>query len=224
MKFRVIVLIMSLATVLLSCGKSQEEKERQIKQLLMNTAGGISCISFSLTPDSLEKATDIAVGIMEDSSRIEAYIKYNDKGEPMIRETFSSFLAREMSNNIGMRVTDMSLQQLDAIGNFKGKALLKSGEKILFRANPDKGWYPEDNLLNLQTIVKYQVIKGLEKGQVLDSIGIALEAPSRYRGKYKLKSGVEQWIYVAHSGTEFSWTLSQAYTPPTEDATKQVQK
>jgi hypothetical protein len=223
MKFGVIVLIISLATLLFSCGKSQEEKDRQIKQLLMNTAGGTACLSFTLTPDSVDKTMDVAVGIMEDSARLEAYIKYSDKGEPMIRETYSSFLAREISTNVGMRVTDIVLQPADAIGNFKGKALLKSGEKIIFRSNPDKGWYPEDNLLTLQTIVKHQVIKGLEKGQEMDSIGIALEAPSRYRGKYKLKSGVEQWVYVVHTGTDFSWTLSQPYTPPA-DAAKQPQK
>lgn len=223
MRFRIIVLTISLATLLFSCGKSQEEKDRQIKQLLMNTAGGTACLSFKLTPDSVDKTMDIAVGIMEDSARLEAYIKYTDKGEPMIRETYSSFLAREISNNVGMRVTDIVLQPADAIGNYKGKALLKSGEKITFRSNPDKGWYPENDLLSLQTIVKHQVIKGLAKGEEMDSIGIALEAPSRYRGMYKLKSGFEQWIYVAHSGTEFSWALSKPYTPPT-DANKQPQK
>ena len=215
MKFRILVLIMSLAVIFVSCGESTEEKERKVKQLLMNTANGVACVSVTLTPDSLDKEMQVAVGIMEDSSRVEAYIKYNDKGEPMVRETFSSFLAREISTNMGMRVTDISLKKIDETGNFKGKALLKSGEKISFHANLDKGWYPENEIPTLETIVKHQVNKGLQGGQQVDSIGIYLEAPSRYRGKYKLNSGVEQWIYVVHTGTDFSWTLSRAYTPPT---------
>ncbi|TAH21388.1 MAG: hypothetical protein EAZ08_03440 [Cytophagales bacterium] len=215
MKFRILALIMGMAVVFSSCGESKEEKERKIKQLLMNAANGVACVSLTLTPDSLDKEMQIAIGIMEDSSRVEAYIKYNDKDEPMARETFSSFLAREIGTNVGMRITDMSLKQIDNAENFKGKALLKSGEKINFHANPNKGWYPENEIPTLETIVKYQVSKGLPAGQKVDSIGIYLEAPSRYRGKYKLNSGVEQWIYVAHTGTDFSWTLSRAYTPPT---------
>lgn len=223
MKFRILALITGMAVFFASCGESAEEKERKIKQLLMKTANGVACVSVTLSPDSLDKEMQVAVGIMEDSSRIEAYIKYSDQGEPMIRETYSSFLVREISTNIGMRITDMNLRQIDNAGNFKGKALLKSGEKINFHANPDKGWYPENEIPTLETIVKHQVGKGLSAGQKVDSIGIYLEAPSRYRGKYKLNSGVEQWIYVAHTGTDFSWTLSQAYTPPA-DATKQPQK
>jgi hypothetical protein len=220
MKFRFIIkyqiaLILLFCTVLMTaCGESAKEKaekERKIKQLMMTVANGVACISLETKPDSLDKTMLLAVGLLEDSTRMEAYIKQNEQGELAIRETFSSFLAREMSSNIGMRVTDIVLTPLDAMNNFKGKALLKSGEKITFQANPDKGWYPENSKDVLQTITKYQIIKGLPKGEELDSIGIAPEAVNTYRGKYKLKSGKEQWIFVGHTGEGFSWNLSEAF-------------
>jgi hypothetical protein len=182
--------------------------------LMLKMTEGLSCLSLTMMPDSLDKEVLVVVGIMEDSSRVEAFVKKDKDGNYVGREAFGSFLARDMSANIGMRVTDLAMQPLDSTGNFKGKALLKTGEKIVFYANPSKGWYPENDMNVLQTITKYQIIKDLEKGEILDSIGIAPETNTTYRGKYKLKSGVEQWIYVAHTGTGFSWNLSEAYTPP----------
>ncbi len=217
-------LILFCALLMTACGESEKEKlekERKIKQLMMGLANGVSCVSLETKPDSLDKTMLLAIGLMEDSTLMEAYIKQDERGELAIRETFSSFLAREMSSNIGMRVTDIRLTQIDK-DNFKGKALLKSGEKIIFRANPDKGWYPENDKDVLLTITKYQIIKGLPKGEELDSIGIAPEAANTYRGKYKLKSGKEQWIFVGHTGEGFSWNPSEEFDlkKATEQATK----
>ncbi len=202
--------------ILTACGEDLKERDRKIKQALMKMADGVPCVSLTITPDSLDKNISVAIGIMEDSSRIEALLKKDNSAEDgfSYRETFGSFLAREMSKNIGMRVTDLSMQKADEQGTFKGKALLKTGEKIAFVAHPEKGWYPENDLNVLQTITKYQIIKGLEKGKELADFSIAPENTGTYRGKYTLKSGEEQWVYVVHTGEGFSWTLSEAYTPP----------
>ncbi|MCU0390938.1 MAG: hypothetical protein MUE81_07455 [Thermoflexibacter sp.] len=197
-----------------ACGENIEERDRKIKQSLMKITNGVPCISLTVTPDSADKEVLVAIGIMEDSARVEALIKKDEKTKDYIgRETFGSFLARDMSSNIGMRVTDLALKPTNTPNVFEGKALLKTGEKISFIAHPEKGWYPIDNIDVLTTIIKYQVMKSLEKGKVLDSISIAPEGVSRYRGKFILKSGEEQWIYVVHSGDGFSWNLSEAYTP-----------
>lgn len=203
--------------ILTACGENLEDRDRKIKQTLMKMADGVPCISLSVAPDSLNKDVLVAVGIMEDSSRIEALLKKDDASDEYIgRETFGSALARDMSKNIGMRVTDLSMQKADEQGTFKGKALLKTGEKISFIAHPEKGWYPENDLSVLQAITKYQIIKNLEKGKELIDFSIAPENSGTYRGKYTLKSGEEQWVYVVHTGEGFTWNLSEAYTPPTK--------
>lgn len=201
--------------ILTACGEDLKERDRKIKQTLMKMANGVPCVSLSVTPDSADKEVLVAIGIMEDSSRIEALLKKDDASDEYVgRETFGSFLARDMSNNIGMRVTDLSMQKADEQGTFKGKALLKTGEKISFVAHPEKGWYPENDLNVLQTITKYQIIKSLEKDKELIDFSIAPENAGTYRGKYTLKSGEEQWVYVVHTGDGFTWNLSEAYTPP----------
>jgi hypothetical protein len=203
--------------ILTACGEDLKERDRKIKQTLMKMADGVPCVSLSVTPDSANKEVLVAIGIMEDSSRIEALLKKDDASDGYIgRETFGSLLARDMSNNIGMRVIELSMQKADEQGTFKGKALLKTGEKISFIAHPEKGWYPENDLNILQTITKYQIIKNLEKGKELIDFSIAPENTGTYRGKYTLKSGEEQWVYIVHTGEGFTWNLSEAYTPPSK--------
>ena len=213
MNLKVSILLLSVAFFVFACGENEQEREREIKKLVMTFSDGIPCVSVTIKPDSANKDMLVVTGILEDSSRIEALVKKDENGKYVGRETFSSILARDMSANIGMKVRDLSVQLLDNDGNFKGKAILKSGESILFFANYAKGWYPDNDLNTLQTIIKYQVIKALEKGQELESVTIAPEASRTYRGMYRLKSGFEQGIYVVHSGDGFSWALSDAKAP-----------
>lgn len=220
MKFRITILWIAITLFIVACGESAEEKatkEREIKKLLMKFTDGVPCISLSLTSDSLDKELIIVIGIMEDSSRIEAFVKKDKDGNYVGREAFGSTLARDMSSNIGMRVTDLSLEKVNEMGDFKGKARLKSGEKIIFHANINKGWYPENDLNTLQTITKYQIIKNLAKGEVLDSISISPTHANGYSGKYTLKSGASQPILVVHTGEGFNWSLGEAQPQKKEE-------
>jgi hypothetical protein len=218
-----ILFLLFIAFIVVSCGENEQEREREIKKLVMTFSEGIPCVSVKIKPDSADKTMLIVTGILEDSSRIEALVKKDENGKYVGRETFSSILARDMSANIGVKVTDLSVQLTDASGNFKGKASLKTGETISFVANYAKGWYPENELNTLQIITKHQIVKALQPGQVLESFSIAPETPSSYRGMYRLKSGAEQGIYVVHSGEAFSWALSDAKAPialPNQATTK----
>ena len=202
------ILFTLLLTVLLGCGESQEEKDRNIKKKIYIAAGS-PCLKFTATPK--ENNLTFLDADLENGQKWQGMMKQNEKGEIELVETINSKIGRLIIADLKQPLRSVALQESQN-QFFQGEAVLNSGEKLKILAHYQNGWYPQNDKNTLLTLMKYKMPQDkVNEGKELkiDSIAMETLSDSTYEGAYKDTKGNLQHFSVIYGSQGFNWFYFQ---------------
>lgn len=202
-------LLAALVLTFVACKKDEAEIQQQVDRLFrqsMKEVTNKNCISVNIKKETEDQYFVDAV--LEDSSRFQAIAKGNVEDKMQIVETLNSTTARFVQNDVGAVCTDLVLKPVDGDSvMYQGTATLLGGEVLKIKVNPEKGWFPINDMQSLQTIMKHQ----LKKANNLKELDVQLKQTGENEYMANVKSGElpPYELLVVHLGTEFRYDIPQ---------------
>jgi hypothetical protein len=201
-----VVLFSLVALVACKDEKDTEQKLERIFKSNIKEVTGKTCLSFSMKKEDDKYFID---ALMSDSSRLQAFMTGDPDGKTQIVETLNSVTARLIQENVRVAVSDLVLNQKDSV-MYQGTAKLLTGETIKIMVHKENGWYPENDMFSLATIMKHQ----LKEINGYKTITVDLEPLGQYEYKATVKADnlPPSYLRVIHLGTEFKYDLMDKIT------------
>lgn len=209
------LVVLFLLVALFAC-KDEKETEQKFERLFKSNikeATGKTCLNLIMKKEDDKYFVD---ALMSDSSRLQAFITGDPDGQAQIVETLNSVSARLIQENVHVPVSDLVLNQKDTV-MYQGTAKLLTGETLKIMVHKENGWYPENDMFSLATIMKYQ-LKSINKYK---TITVDLEPLGQYEYKATVNADnlPPSYLRVVHLGTQFKYDLMDKMTV-TQDSTK----
>jgi hypothetical protein len=212
-------LFFALAIAAFSCAEDDSEIIQRVDRLFrqsMKEVANKTCLSVNIKKEAKDQYFIDAV--MADSSRFQAIATGSTEKDMKIVETLNSTTARFVQDNVGVICTDLVLTKVkDDSVLYEGTATLLGGEVLKIRVNPEMGWFPENDMESMATIMKYQ----LKKANAFKDINIAMKQESEfeYMATVKADAFPPYDLKVVHLGTEFRYDKPENISTFRKDST-----